>query len=63
MKEIVKFNGSTWEVIKRYQLTKEFMKAHQLFFKNRITLRCIESGNPALIGQVVNVAEAQTREV
>ena len=56
MKETIKRPGGTYEVIKRYQLPDEYMKAHQLFFRNRITLRCIEHVDPARVGEVIDCA-------
>lgn len=59
MKETFERCGCTWEVVRRYQLTDEYMKAHQLFFRNRIELRCIKSNGVIPLGFVMNCAESK----
>lgn len=34
---------SKWEVVKRYQVSDEFMKEHDLWYKNRMVLECVEA--------------------
>ena len=37
------YNGS-YEVSNIYQISEEYMKEHNLCYKNRITLKCIKNG-------------------
>lgn len=42
MKETFEMHGCTWEIVKRYQLTDEYMQAHDLYCRDRISIRCIK---------------------
>ena len=42
--EIIKIFGKEHEVIKRYELTDEYMREHKLSYKKRITVKCLETG-------------------
>lgn len=55
MNETVEFMGSKHEVIKRYQLTDEYMAEHQLFYKNRIKLRNLETGEIRDFANTTNI--------
>lgn len=61
MKEIFEMYGCTWEVINRYQLTDEYMKEHGLYYRNRITIRCIKGNGfiqPGFVQDFADVKEA-----
>ena len=57
MKETFEQHGCTWEVIRRYQLTDEYMAEHDLVYKNRITVRCIKSNGVTPVGTIEDRAE------
>jgi hypothetical protein len=42
--EIIMIFGKEHEVIKRYELTDEYMREHELLYKKRITVKCLETG-------------------
>lgn len=48
--------GCKWEVVKRYELTDEYMRDHGLNNKKRITIRCVESNGFIAVGETRDFA-------
>lgn len=61
MKETFERGGCTWEVVRRYQLTDEYIKEHNLYYHNRITIRCIKPNEFIPEGFVMDYADTERR--
>ena len=61
MKETFERGGCTWEVVRRYQLTDEYMREHNLYYRNRITIRCIKPSEFIPTGFVMDYADTERR--
>lgn len=56
MKETFEWHGCIWEVVKRYQLTDEYMQTHSLYSRDRVTIRCIKGNKHIKPGFVQDFA-------
>lgn len=48
--------GCKWEVVKRYELSDKEMEENNLFYKNRITIRCVEGNEFTHVGDIKDFA-------
>lgn len=48
--------GCVWKVVKRYELSDEYMKENNLFHKNRVTIECVKGNGFILPGEVRDFA-------
>lgn len=55
-KETFERFGCIWEVVERYELTDEYMKEHDLYYKNRIKVKCIKSNGVVPVGMIEDYA-------
>lgn len=54
--------GCTWEVVKRYRLTREYMKKYELVYENRITVKCILSNGVIPVGFIMDYADTEVQD-
>lgn len=53
---MLKLWGCTWEVVRRYELTDEYMIENDLYYRNRITIKCVDGNGFILPGETRDFA-------
>lgn len=54
--------GCTWEVIRRYRMPDEIIREFQLWYPNRITVRCIRSNGVIPVGEIRDFADHEQED-
>lgn len=54
--------GCTWEVIRRYRVSDDLVKEYDLWYPNRITIRCIRSNGVIPVGEIRDFADTSEED-